>query len=139
VGGKEFQLSAYRGKVVLLDFFGDWCPHCTAMYAHERKLTEDYRERPFVILGVNTDSPDTLRELCNDKKVTWRCWSDGREGPIAREWQVDGLPTLYLLDQEGVIRQTFTGRPEEKALERAIGDLVEKAEKAKPRTPDPGK
>jgi hypothetical protein len=104
-----------------------------------RKLTQDYRERPFVILGVNTDSPDTLRELCNDKKVTWRCWSDGPEGPIAREWQVDGVPTLYLLDHEGVIRQTFTSRPEEQALERAIRDLVEKAEKAKPRTPDPGK
>lgn len=132
VDGKEFKLSEYRGKVVLLDFFADWCPHCVRMYPHERKLVKDYDQRPFVLLGVNTDSADALKQLVQDKKVAWRCWADGQKGPIANEWQVESYPTLYLLDAEGVIRQTYVGRPDEKELEQAIKDLVEKAEKGKP-------
>jgi thiol-disulfide isomerase/thioredoxin len=42
--GKKFKLSEYRGKVVLLDFFADWCPHCSAMYPHERQVGAELRE-----------------------------------------------------------------------------------------------
>jgi S1-C subfamily serine protease/peroxiredoxin len=129
VDGKEFKLSDYRGKVVLIDFFADWCPHCSRMYPHERKLMEQYRGQSFVIVGVNTDSLDTLRQLVKDKKVAWRCWSDGQEGPIAEQWQIASYPTLFLLDHEGVIRQVISGSPDEQALEKTIRDLVERAKK----------
>jgi S1-C subfamily serine protease/peroxiredoxin len=132
VDGKTFKLSDYRGKVVVLDFFADWCPHCVHMYPHERRLVGKYADRPFVLLGVNIESKDTLRQLVADKKVTWRCWSDGEEGPIAKAWQVDSFPTLYLLDHEGVIRQILSGRPEERTLEKTIEEMVAKAGKPAP-------
>jgi thiol-disulfide isomerase/thioredoxin len=124
VDGKQFKLSDYRGKVVLVDFFADWCPHCERMYPHERQLVKDYGNRPFVLLGVNCDQgKDTLRQLVGQKKVTWRCWRDNTNR-IAHEWQVDGYPTLYLLDQQGVIREIFHGRPEPKKLDEAIAKWV---------------
>jgi S1-C subfamily serine protease/peroxiredoxin len=127
---KQFKLSDYRGKVVLLDFFADWCPHCEAMYPLERRLTKELAGRPFVILGINTDSKDTLRQILGQKKVTWRCWWDGEGQALTKQWQVDGFPRLYLLDEQGVIRKIYEGRPQEKALEKDIKDLVDRVAKA---------
>jgi thiol-disulfide isomerase/thioredoxin len=138
IDSKPFKLSDYKGKVVLLDFFADWCPHCVHMYPHERKLAADYTGRPFVILGVNNESKATLKQLIADKKVVWRCWWDGEKEQIGQEWQVDSFPTMYLLDHEGIIRRIFLGRPEEKELDKAIKDLVEKVPKAAPPAKVPG-
>jgi peroxiredoxin len=120
VEGKAFKLSDYQGKVVLLDFFADWCPHCTRMYPHERELVTRYAGKPFALLGVNSESKDTLHQLVGAKTVTWRCWSDGQQGPIAAAWQVESFPTIYLLDKKGIIRRIFHGRPEERELDQAI-------------------
>jgi thiol-disulfide isomerase/thioredoxin len=127
VDGKEFKLSDSHGKVVLLDFFADWCPHCVRMYPHERRLVSDYASRPFVILGVNAESRDTLQQLISAKTVTWRCWWDSDSSPISNEWQVDSIPTMYLLDHNGIIRQIYHGRPIQQTLDEAIKDLVAKA------------
>ena len=76
--GRTFKLSDFRGRVVLLDFFADWCPYCVRMYPEEGALVKKYAARPFALLGVNGDSLDTLQQLAEQKKVTWRCWADGR-------------------------------------------------------------
>jgi thiol-disulfide isomerase/thioredoxin len=78
VDGKTFRLSDYRGKVVLLDFFVDGCPDCRAIYPQERRLVKKYANRPFVLLGVNSDKEErTLKQLLANQTVTWRCWWDG--------------------------------------------------------------
>ncbi len=129
--GKPLKLSELRGKVVLLDFFADWCPHCVAMYPHEQTLVKQYAGRPFALVGVNGDSFDTLRQIIGSGKVSWRCWNDGQNGPIAQQWQIGTVPTLFLLDARGVIRQIFLGRPmPEQQLDEAIEKLVAEAEKA---------
>ena len=60
VDGKEFKLSDYRGSVVVVDFFADWCPFCVKMYPEERELVQAMAGRPFAILGVNCDGEDAL-------------------------------------------------------------------------------
>jgi thiol-disulfide isomerase/thioredoxin len=133
VDGKTFRLSDYRGKVVLLDFFGDWCPDCRAMYPQERRLVKKYANQPFVLLGVNCDPKEqTLKELLNNQTVTWRSWWDGKGGQdrIQKEWQVDEWSTLYLIDHQGLIREMFLGwKGNEKVLEATIQALVEAAGK----------
>src|SRR4051794_25948885 len=51
--GKFFKLSEYKGKVVLLDFWGMWCGPCVAFLPHGKKVVEEFKGRPFVALGVN--------------------------------------------------------------------------------------
>jgi thiol-disulfide isomerase/thioredoxin len=54
--GQKLRLSDYRGKVVVLTFWGTWCGPCMAMVPDERKLVERYAAKPFAIVGVNSDS-----------------------------------------------------------------------------------
>jgi peroxiredoxin len=125
VDGKRFKLSDYRSKVVVLTFSGNWCGPCRAMYPEERKLVERLKDKPFVLLSVNTDeSKETLRKSIESGEITWRCWCDGgMEGPICTRWGVDGFPTVYILDAEGVIRfkKVLAGQ-----LEKAVESLLEK-------------
>lgn len=122
--GSEFKLSDYAGKVVLLDFWADWCPHCVRMYPHEREMLEKYADKPFAIVGVNTDQPTRLKQVQEQKLVTWRSFADGPGGPIAEAWRVASIPTIYVLDHEGVIRYKNVRGDE---LTTAIEELLAKA------------
>lgn len=127
VEGNSFKLSDFQGKVVLLDFFADWCPHCRRMYPHERTMVKKYADKPFALVGVNCESEETLRELVKTQAVTWRCWADGQGGPLATKWQVEAFPTIYLIDAEGVIREIISGAPDKKTIEKRIDDLLPKS------------
>jgi thiol-disulfide isomerase/thioredoxin len=51
IDGNELKLSNYLGKVVVLDFFGDFCVWCTSMYPYERQLVRELADQPFALLG----------------------------------------------------------------------------------------
>ena len=125
VEGQTFKLSDYRGKVVVLDFFADWCPYCVRMYPEERELVEELAGKPFAIVGVNCDSTDTLRQILADRKVTWRCWSDGKGGPIAEAWKIESYPRMFVIDQNGVIRNKFEGQTAPGLLKKTVTQLLE--------------
>jgi thiol-disulfide isomerase/thioredoxin len=132
IDGKQFKLSDYRGKVVLLDFWGHWCGPCRAMYAHERSLVKRLEGKPFVLLGVNSDKDrDELKKVLVKEEITWRSfWNGGgTSGPISRRWVVSGWPTLILIDAKGVIRHKYLGSPGEKTLDEEIDKLIAEVEK----------
>src|SRR5206468_10813642 len=92
------------------------------MYPHERSLVEKLKDKPFVILGVNSDaSRDLVKQVSEKEKLTWRSFWDGgsTNGPIASRWNVSGWPTLYLIDHNGVIvRQT--GPKDDEMIEEKV-------------------
>ncbi|MFO0912119.1 MAG: trypsin-like peptidase domain-containing protein [Pirellulales bacterium] len=124
INGEQFTLSGYQGKVVLLDFFADWCPHCKRMYAFEQQLVQKYQDQPFALVGVNTDNQQILQRLVDQQTVTWRCWADGPSGPIAEDWQVGSYPTMYLIDQAGIVRRQWNGVPKNEEIIQSIETLL---------------
>ena len=99
------------------------------MYPHERSLVKRMKDRPFAIIGVNSD-PDRalLKTVLKEEEITWRSFWDGgnTSGPIATKWNVQGWPTLYVIDHQGVIRgKDINGT----ALDKLIDQLVAEAEK----------
>lgn len=126
VDGRQFKLSDYRGKVVVLVFSGEWYPGTTAMYASQRALLERYAGRPVAIVDVNTAiSPDKLRASIKAGEVTWRCmWDGGPSGPIATHWAIKSYPSVFVIDVKGVIR--FENIRDE-ALDHAVRELLAKA------------
>jgi len=93
------------------------------MYPHERSLVKRLEDKPFALLGVNSDQKERLRQVIAKEKMTWRSWWDGgsTEGPIARRWNVRGWPTIYVLDHKGVIRFRDVRETE---LDRAVDQLL---------------
>jgi hypothetical protein len=88
-----------------------------------------FEGKPFVLLGVNADeTKETVQKLQDKKTVTWRSWCDGRSGRIAREWGLQGFPTLCVLDHQGIIRYQYLGAPDDKELEKNIEALLKEAE-----------
>jgi RNA polymerase sigma factor (sigma-70 family) len=104
--GLEMKLSDYRGKVVVLTFWGTWCGPCMALVPEERNLLERLTGKPFALIGVNSDnSLAKVKAASRKERITWPSFRDGgTQGPIATLWKVHSWPTVYVLDREGVIR-----------------------------------
>jgi peroxiredoxin len=104
-------LHDFRGKIVMLDFFGTWCGPCCSMFEHERSLVQKYPAEKFAILGVDCDdSREDLEKLEKDKTITWPCFFDGqRPSPIVTQWHVRAFPTTFILDKKGKIFSKIVG------------------------------
>jgi hypothetical protein len=100
------------------------------MYPHERSLVKKMEGKPFVLLGVNSDTDkEKLKKRMTNEKITWRSfWNGpkGPEGPISKAWNVRGWPTIYLLDAKGVIRYKNV---RDKQMEKAVDELLAELEK----------
>jgi len=102
------------------------------MYPHERSLVKRLADKPFVILGVNSDQDRTkIKETVKEEQITWRSfWNGGStSGPISTDWNVQGWPTVYVIDAKGVIRWKSVG-VDEKKLDEAIEKCLKDAEGA---------
>jgi len=103
------------------------------MYPHERSLVKKLADKPFALIGVNSDTNlEPLKPRLKEEQITWRsfwCGPQGTGGTIPSEWGVRGWPTLYVLDHKGVIRHKWVGSPGDKVLDEAIEKLVAEAEK----------
>src|SRR5262245_42151683 len=127
--GKPVRLSDYRGKVVLIDFWATWCTPCRAMMPQERqKVTVEYKGRPFAILGIALDNDATLKEFLSIQPLPWPNIADGHGGMLAKQWNVDGVPTMVLVDHTGVIRRTWYGGLDPRQVWLAVDELVLEAE-----------
>ena len=93
-------------------------------------MVEKLAKKPFVLLGINSDaSRSALNKVILEQKITWPNIYDGKppkSGEIAKKWNIHGWPTIYLIDHHGVIRHQNLS---EDKLEKAVGALVEQAEK----------
>jgi thiol-disulfide isomerase/thioredoxin/tRNA A-37 threonylcarbamoyl transferase component Bud32/tetratricopeptide (TPR) repeat protein len=129
--GTPLKLSDYRGKVVVLDFWADWCGYCRQMYPQEKALVARMKDQPFVLLGVNCDDDlsQALRAVHKDQ-LTWRSWWNGsRSGErISKQWQVQAFPTIYVLDAKGIIRYKHEGVPDA-SMENTVQQLLKEAAK----------
>jgi hypothetical protein len=67
-----------------------------------------------------------LKRVVDKEKLTWRSFAD--RGDIAAKWNLDGTPTLYVIDAKGVIRYKWVGAPGEKAIDAALEKLIQEAE-----------
>ena len=97
------------------------------MYPHERSLVKKLADKPFAIVGINSDKDLTiLRKVVKDKNLTWPSFFDGGGigGPIATQWGVRGWPTVYVLDAKGVIRyKNARGKKLDEAVEALLAEM----------------
>jgi hypothetical protein len=91
------------------------------MYPHERSLVEEMKDKPFALIGVNSDK-DVARakKAVADNKLNWRSFHAGPQGaggPIPEAWAIKGWPTIVVLDGERKIH--YRGHDGEEATKVA--------------------
>jgi thiol-disulfide isomerase/thioredoxin len=103
--GKKIGIASLKGKVVLLDFWATWCPGCVAEIPTLRKISRKYGDR-FVVLSLSADdSRETIAKFLKKNPMpgiaTWDMKGD--RFPIMEQFNIQGLPTWYLVDANGRI------------------------------------
>lgn len=100
------------------------------MIPHERSLVKKLSDKPFALIGVNSDKDlDELKQTLAKEEMTWRHFFDGggTSGPIATAWNVSGWPTTYVIDANGVIRfKNLRDQQAEDAIEKLLAEMQPK-------------
>jgi glutathione peroxidase-family protein len=123
--GSEFQLSDYRGKVVLLAFWSSTDPDGPAVQEYLKRVQAKYDRYPFRIIGVNGDESRTVaRTAAITGRVGYRSFFDGPRQSIARAWHVRDFPSYFLIDHEGSEAQRYDLFLIEEELEEDIANLL---------------
>jgi len=122
IDGKPFKLSDYAGKVIILDFWATWCPPCKAEIPFFIELKNQYGNKDLVILGAAMDDPSRVKTFYK---------SHGMNYPVAITSQemgmqyggIQGIPTTFVIDKEGYIREKFVGYRPKQVFEEAYLNL----------------
>jgi thiol-disulfide isomerase/thioredoxin len=121
-----------RGKVVLLDFWGTWCPPCRASVPILRNLQKKYSGKDFQLVGISSDEDeDVWSTFVAAHQMDWLEYID-LSGKVLRSFKIESFPTYIVLDKDGVIRFRQSGLGE-----FTQGDLEEAINKALKRQSDP--
>lgn len=98
------------------------------MIPHERSLVERLKDKPFALIGVNSDKQKSyFKAEAAANGVTWRSFWNGERGtrgPISTRWGVTGWPTIYVLDHTGKIRFTgVRGKKMDEAVDKLLAEM----------------
>jgi peroxiredoxin len=106
MNGKNISLSDYKGKYVLLDFWGSWCMPCRQENPNLVKVYNEFKNKGFDILGVSieTNKQNWLEAIRHDN-ITWECVSDlkGDQNKAALIYSISYYPSDFLIDPDGII------------------------------------
>jgi peroxiredoxin len=122
--GQAWNLDKIRGKVVLLRFWADWCPYCRYEMPIIDKYYRKLKEEGFLVLAVNVkQSPEVALAFTAQLDVTFPVPLDP-DGKMAKRYGVYAIPTNFLIDREGIIREILIGEvfKEEKVLRDLLKD-----------------
>ncbi len=102
--GVSFKTSDYRGKHVIVIFWGGWCHACHGMLPLMNQAAEQLKDKNAVVIGVNTDIESEAKKALADYQVTFRNVLDNTtSGPNTSLYSPRNFPTLYLIDPKGLI------------------------------------
>lgn len=125
LSGKEVSLSDFKGKVVIIDFWATWCPPCREEIPHFIDLYDQYRNQGLEIIGISLDQGGERKVavFAAKNKINYTVVLGNQEvsdlyGGIA------AIPTTFILDKDGNIRERYIGYNEKRVFEKDIKELL---------------
>jgi cytochrome c biogenesis protein CcmG/thiol:disulfide interchange protein DsbE len=105
----DLDLSAYRGKVVYVDFWASWCAPCRQSFPWLDNLVRDFGSQNLVVIGVNVDKDrDRAMRFLNETPANFPILYDPK-GELATTYKVAGMPSGILIDRNGHVRFQHAG------------------------------
>ncbi len=114
IEGKQVNLGELKENVVLVDFWGTWCPPCRKELPHFKQLFAKYRDQGLTIVGINyeraaeSDVKETIRQFVAEHKIPFACLI-GDEATRNQVPDFVGYPTLLFLDRSRKVRAKLVG------------------------------
>lgn len=122
--GKPFALSAYKGKVVLLDFWATWCPPCRKEIPGFIDLYNRYRSRGFAVIGVSMDeSTSDIKRFAKQFKMNYPILVGAGRDDLESAFGPLPLPTAFVIARDGRICAKHEGLTPKEQFEREINSL----------------
>lgn len=116
---KKRKLSDFRGKYLLIDFWGMWCPACREELPYLRAAYQRFQARGFDILGMNTDPPEVVSEIKPQLEKNGMTWPQAKRESIIgtiRNLRIHSYPTTFLIGPDGKILSLNSTRKDQPAL-----------------------
>jgi len=124
--GNAVNLSDYRGKVVLVNFWATWCGPCEAEIPWFIEFEKKYKDQGFAVLGVSMDDDGwkSVRPYVASHKINYRVMI-GSEVVSQQFGEIESLPTSFVLDREGRIASNHIGLVDKVDYQNEIVKLLE--------------
>jgi peroxiredoxin len=124
--GKEVDLQKMRGKVVLIDFWATWCGPCVAELPKVKAAYEKLHAKGFEIIGISFDrEKDKLEKFVAKEKIPWTQFFDS-EGTLGEKYGIASIPTMWLVDQKGLLRDVNAREGLDEKVEKLLGEGAKK-------------
>lgn len=127
IDGKEYSLSDFRGNLVYIDFWATWCRPCREQIPHFAKIKELYAGKPIVFVAISVDDDIVAwKKMVNDQGLKGiqlhanKAWSSD----VVKNYQIKGIPTFVLIDQNGIIIEYNAPRPSSADLTMLIDKYI---------------
>ena len=126
INGGELQLSSLRGKAVILDFWDTWCPPCRKALPHLQELSETYSD-DLVVVGVamGREGLGKVRSFTQAQGLTFEMVLFNNDMNLIKDFGgIQSIPTTFLIDQDGVVREKWVGAFDKAEYERAVKAVI---------------
>ncbi|GGE55189.1 thiol-disulfide oxidoreductase ResA [Priestia taiwanensis] len=121
---KEISLEDYKGKGVVLNFWGSWCPPCKEEMPALNNLHKKYKDKGVEVLGVNAgDTPLVAQTFAEKMDLEFPSVMDTK-GDVQRAYKVVPLPTTFLIDSDGKVVRMITGIKTEAEFEEYFKEIM---------------
>jgi thiol-disulfide isomerase/thioredoxin len=107
VNGGNVDIAKLKDKVVLIDFWATWCGPCIASLPELIKVYETFHGKGLEVIGINFDDDcEDMKRFTRKNKMLWPQFCDGMkwENALNKEFGIRAIPTMYLVDKKGVLR-----------------------------------
>ncbi len=119
LNGKTVQLSDFKGKPVLLEFWATWCQPCRDSIPGMEKLHRDYAGKGLVLLAVSVDGAvEELRAFQKERGMTYTVLMGTED--VASRYGVRSIPLTIMLDKSGKIQRRWLGAGNEEDIENTV-------------------
>lgn len=125
--GSPFRLQDLRGRVVVLNFWATWCIPCRSEIPSLSAMQKDLEPQGLSIIGVSyDDTADLIQQFQKDIPQSYQIVLGGRE--VGSQLPASPLPTTYIIDRQGRIRDKLIGERTRAAFESIIKPLLDEAQ-----------
>ena len=125
--GSPFRLKDLRGRVVLLNFWATWCIPCRSEIPSLSAMQKDFEARGLSVIGVSyDDTADLIQDFQKDIPQSYQIVLGGRE--VGSQMPASPLPTTYIIDRQGNVRDKLIGERSRAAFEAIIKPLLDESQ-----------